>query len=398
MDNHSTHRKLSTKTSSRISTADRLVQQCPELKLNGMTKNKALKATLEDAICKGVYKPGDLLPSQNQMAVTYGISHNTVRESIAALVQEGLVYRAHGKGTFVCKREQKQLTLGLVISHLDSSGDIQYSQGYDVAPQLLHHIQEEAITQNASIMLYIDQDSIDNERTNLLNLLDREIDGIITLYIGEDQNLDCLEKIKSSGTPLVLIDNYPNGSEMNCVETDHFAGAYKAVNYLLNKGFSRVINLTNDGANSAVERRMEGYRAALSSRRLPENNVQVKHLICTTMTDMEEPAYEAMKKLLQDIELPFALFAVNAFALVGAWRAIQESGLDHDKFALACFDNPCTSIPEDITFIKVIQPLKEIAQTSIDIVIGILNGDKDTKHVILPPEIIVREGGETRTL
>ncbi|MCE1178240.1 MAG: GntR family transcriptional regulator [Micrococcales bacterium] len=45
--------------------------------------------------------PGDTIPSERELMVTYAVSRDTVRKAIAALVTDGLLVRAHGKGTFV---------------------------------------------------------------------------------------------------------------------------------------------------------------------------------------------------------------------------------------------------------------------------------------------------------
>ena len=45
--------------------------------------------------------PGDALPSERDLAETYGLSRTTVRLAMSELEELGLVTRKHGKGTFV---------------------------------------------------------------------------------------------------------------------------------------------------------------------------------------------------------------------------------------------------------------------------------------------------------
>lgn len=47
-------------------------------------------------------KPGDKFGSQNELARRFGVSAITIREAVGALVQEGLLERRHGSGTYVC--------------------------------------------------------------------------------------------------------------------------------------------------------------------------------------------------------------------------------------------------------------------------------------------------------
>ncbi len=69
-----------------------------------------LAESLRSKILAGEYAVGDQLPSERELMSLHDISRNTVRDAIDVLVQDGLVVRDHGRGTFVA---QPQLKLGL---------------------------------------------------------------------------------------------------------------------------------------------------------------------------------------------------------------------------------------------------------------------------------------------
>lgn len=56
---------------------------------------------VREKIVSGEYIFGDTIPSERALADMYGISHLTVRKSLKLLVEEGLLNRIQGKGTFV---------------------------------------------------------------------------------------------------------------------------------------------------------------------------------------------------------------------------------------------------------------------------------------------------------
>ncbi len=56
-----------------------------------------VRARIED----GEYAPGAAIPSENELAETYGINRLTVRNAIDTLVKEGLLKRVQGKGVYV---------------------------------------------------------------------------------------------------------------------------------------------------------------------------------------------------------------------------------------------------------------------------------------------------------
>lgn len=84
-----------------------------------MFKYEELEQKLEEEIKKGVYKPGDKIPSENELPGKYGVSKNTARKAINELLKKGLIYRIQGKGTFVSdieieKVEEKKKVTTLV--------------------------------------------------------------------------------------------------------------------------------------------------------------------------------------------------------------------------------------------------------------------------------------------
>jgi GntR family transcriptional regulator len=72
-----------------------------------------LREIIRTKIEDGEFPPGTAIPTEHELAKTYGINRLTVRNGIAALVNEGLLKRIQGKGVYVLgeKREQDLETL-----------------------------------------------------------------------------------------------------------------------------------------------------------------------------------------------------------------------------------------------------------------------------------------------
>lgn len=56
---------------------------------------------IKSKIESGEYKTGDRIPSEPQLSKMYGISRITVRSGIEKLVEEKILVKKHGKGTYV---------------------------------------------------------------------------------------------------------------------------------------------------------------------------------------------------------------------------------------------------------------------------------------------------------
>ena len=73
-----------------------------------------IRESLRGEITQGIFKRGQKLPSEQELATQFKVSRMTIRESIEDLVDEGLLYRRHGVGTFVAyphlQRDHTRLT------------------------------------------------------------------------------------------------------------------------------------------------------------------------------------------------------------------------------------------------------------------------------------------------
>ena len=98
-------------------------------------KRETLKKIILTDLKNGSIAVGDRLPTESQMVRKYGMSRATVREGIALLVQDGILVRKRGSGTFV--RKSKPSNKRDLISILVGFN----SDGSDNAGQIVHEIE-----------------------------------------------------------------------------------------------------------------------------------------------------------------------------------------------------------------------------------------------------------------
>jgi GntR family transcriptional regulator len=65
-----------------------------------------IKALITQSLQSGEWKPGELIPSEVELAGRYKVSQGTVRKAIDELAAEHLVVRRQGKGTFVASHNE----------------------------------------------------------------------------------------------------------------------------------------------------------------------------------------------------------------------------------------------------------------------------------------------------
>jgi LacI family transcriptional regulator len=153
------------------------------------------------------------------------------------------------------------------------------------------------------------------------------LDGLLVVGPAEPAVIRTLQTLQ---LPLVLVESYTPGQEVDAVISDGFEGARQATAYLIGEGHREIafINGPLDGAPRprcrmyAVEMRARGYRAALVEAGLP---VPFDLMEAGDLTP--QGGYEACRRLLGR-RLPFsALFCANDSMAIGAMKALHEAGL-----------------------------------------------------------------------
>jgi GntR family transcriptional regulator len=72
-----------------------------------------LKEFIRERIRSGEWAPGMLIPSERELCERHGISRMTARQAITELVNEGMLYREQGRGTYVGQPKIPQQLMSL---------------------------------------------------------------------------------------------------------------------------------------------------------------------------------------------------------------------------------------------------------------------------------------------
>src|SRR4051794_3894243 len=60
-----------------------------------------LRDEIAQQIARNVWRPGETIPTEAELASSHGLAVGTVRKALDALVADGLIERRQGRGTFV---------------------------------------------------------------------------------------------------------------------------------------------------------------------------------------------------------------------------------------------------------------------------------------------------------
>lgn len=102
------------------------------LNLSPVPLYQQLKERLRGQILDGTFPALSRMPSEAALGASYAVSRITVRQALGDLQKEGLIFKIHGKGTFVAKPKAFQN-----VSTLQGLGESLSQWGYEVINRLI---------------------------------------------------------------------------------------------------------------------------------------------------------------------------------------------------------------------------------------------------------------------
>ena len=233
-----------------------------------------------------------------------------------------------------------------------------------------------------------------------------------SLPLAADSNLDMYENFLSQGNSdgYIFFGQYPeliekkfglahmpivifgkpfyNNSEFSYVDTDNVGGATKAVNYLANKGKTRIATITGPTESGGGFDRYLGYKNGLV-----ENHLKYDPNLVAFGEWTKDSGTRAMNEIFSKTQDIDAIFVASDLMAVGAMQAIQDRGLRVPQdIALIAFDNSSLAVMSRPSMTSVEQPFDKIGEELVKAVLKAIEGISHQSRV-LGTEIIERESG-----
>lgn len=161
--------------------------------------------------------------------------------------------------------------------------------------------------------------------------------------------------IKSWNIPLILVDNLTDLADLDCVVADNEGGAFKAVNYLLQKGHPDVWYLRASTRSCCFVARESGVRKARARHGLatPLQSIAVS-------ASSEQAFYDMNAWLARRQQPPTAFFADNDIIAAACVRALKANGysVPADVSVIGFDDMPiCTMVDPPLSTVHISKEL-----------------------------------------
>lgn len=272
----------------------------------------------------------------------------------------------------------KTNTIGLMIPNILNPGYMEIAKGVeDVAHQKDY----------TTLLCNVENDQA-KERKYTNSLIARKVDGIV-LVSSHLENKD-VEHIKKQGIPVVLIGENTNIEEIPVVRIDCTTGAYKAVRHLIENGYRDIAVISGTTPEKENERKLEGYRIALTEEALPEIEEYIVRVPNTV-----EGGYIAAKKIVDLKNRPRAIFATSDLLAYGAIDAMKDCGVRvPEEIAIVGFDNLRMSNLLEPKLTTIEKPMHKMGVLGARLLFDIMESkeeETDNREILLQSKLKIRK-------
>lgn len=330
-----------------------------------------------------------------------GLSVNTVSRALAGKGGVGEATRARIRAEaermgYVPNSIARSLVLGAATT----LGLVLTNPSNPLYAQLISAIEQRGRVHGYSLLLVATEESLDNERTAVRELMRWGVDGAIVVPVQHE--FEHWRQPAKAGVPIVLLNRDIPELGLDFVGIDSADGVCRSTRHVIERGARRIVLLEEDLAVSSIASRIEGFTRALAEYGADGEVVRVPSARKNSSALPWEPmeSYRLAGRLLADTPKPSAIMVGNDYFALGVYRALAEAGLrTPDDIAVVGFgDHPFAAyLSPPLTTMRL--PAGEIGVAAVDLLLRRLRDRERNparERLLFPPQLVVRESSAAK--
>lgn len=247
--------------------------------------------------------------------------------------------------------------------------------------EMVRAIEEEAFEHGYRILICDSNGNVEKEKINIHMLNQMKADGLIMMAQGEQTS----QVVKECQMPVVVIDRRVSGDNVIAsVYSDHYIGGKKAAQHLLDCGCKNIVCVRGPQNASSGKDRYAGYRDFCLEKGMEEQTIDGDYSY--------DESLEVANVVLERYPNVDGIFACNDMAAFAICKVLQENGYRvPEDVQVIGYDNIMFSrlFAPEITTIH--QPIKEMGQLAVQIIVKHINGEDYKKDNNFDVELIERQ-------
>lgn len=251
-------------------------------------------------------------------------------------------------------------------------------------------IEDIIVDKKYNVLVSQSRDKFDRESRALKSFLNSRVDGVIASVSGETNHYGHFKELENYGIPVVFFDRVPRNLSAHKIRSGVTEGAIEAIEFLVNKGVSKIALINGPSNLEASDERLNGYLTAIERFGLKISQSYVKS------TDLsKENTLRKMAQLLDSESIPQAVLCFNDYVALHAMQACRQRGIVPNKDILfVSFANlPITGFMDNPPIASVEQFAYQMGETAANLLINLINqkeGEEvEYQEITIPTKLIV---------
>ena len=260
---------------------------------------------------------------------------------------------------------------------------------HDFFSNAISGIEEVAYQKGYTIIIAQSNEEQEREILNLNSMYLHRVAGIIVSISQTTTNSEHFKKIIEQGIKLVFFDRFPDDLLAPKVHIDDLESSYRAVEYLIKKGYKKIVHFAGPQNLGICRLRQMGYEKALKDFNASHSPIIFEGNM------LESNGYSHIDDLLAQGIDSCAIFTVNDPVAIGALKRLKELHIKvPEQIGIVGFsNNPITELVSP-ALTTVDQRAFEMGKKAAEVLIGLIeNSDESNTEIDIKLEssLIVRE-------
>ncbi len=278
------------------------------------------------------------MPSENALRNRLSVSRETVRAAYERLVQEGVVTRVKGSGTFFNREVAlyRQWNAGSAPQRI---GLILQGQDTDANASLIEGIRSVLPEGQVDLSVFLTDNKFANERRCLQTVVHQAFSGFIVDGVKAsllNPNLDCYRELVRRQIPVVFYNNYYKDLPYPRVVVDDRQCADELMDLLIAAGHRHIAGIFVYDNYQSIEK-FQGMTSALQRHGIEYQDDYIQW--CVSNEAHDERFVRTIERFLKSVPSCTAVVSCNAIIYRLVRKALEQ--LDRkvpEDCSLVCFD------------------------------------------------------------
>ena len=268
------------------------------------------------------------------------------------------------KPNFIAKslKSGRTKTIGLIVADISNP----------FFSNIARIIEDEAKKHGYVVIFGSSDESVEKSQDLIDVFVNRQVDAFIIAPTANAENQ--IEFLQKANVPVVLIDRYFPGIDIDSVHINNFQAAFTAVDHLIKAGRKKIAIVTYDTTLPHMQERKLGYEKALEASGI---SFKEEWVIEATYQNIQNDVSSGISQLLlPKTQIDALFFTTNSLAVEGLRRIIELGIKVPDNLALISFDHTDAFdfFYSPVTYVS--QSLLHLGKEAVELVIDRISDNK----------------------